>query len=759
MSDARPALLPALASDEWALVAVGRPVRGEFTYSVPDALRGQLSAGQRIRVPFGRGTALAFYLGPGAPPSAELAPKVRPIESVLDPEPPFTPDVVALVRFAAAHYRYPLGEALRAALPPGLTDATEEKDAAPEFVAWAVAAPGASTGGLARAPAQQAALSYLLAVGGRATLEELSHAIPGAREALKKLAARELIRFEDEVVQPGVREGLAANRPAQLTPEQQTSVDALTAALEAGGYQPHLLHGVTGSGKTEVYLRVVERALALGKGALVLVPEIALTPQLVGRFRSRFGQGVAVLHSALKDRERLRAWQQLRRGEVRIAVGVRSAIFAPVQGLGVVVVDEEHDPSFKQEEKLRYQARDLAVMRARQVGCLVVLGSATPSLETLENVRRGRYRALTLARRVDDRPMPEIALVDLRSERPRTPENRATEPPVLSPTLRAAMAQTLDKGQQVILFLNRRGHSTFLVCEVCGQSLKCGSCDVCLTHHLSSRRLQCHYCGRMDPLPDDCPECHGPLLKLGVGTERLEAEVAEAFPHARVARLDRDAATSAEKLTDLLSSFARRELDVLVGTQMVAKGHDFPGVTLVCVVLADTALALPDFRASERTFHLLTQVAGRAGRGADPGRVLVQTYNPDAPPIAFMLRGDFDGFSAAELARRRSLAWPPISRMAALRIEGSSPELTARAARRLADAMARALPPPSAGVRLLGPAPAPISRIKGKTRWQLVVKGPSHAALARPLDAAEAVLAELPSSVRVVIDVDPGALM
>jgi primosomal protein N' (replication factor Y) len=529
--------------------------------------------------------------------------------------------------------------------------------------------------------------------------------------------------------------------------------------LDAGGFAPVLVQGVTGSGKTEVYLRVVERALQAGHGALILVPEIALTPQLVGRFRSRFGPRVAVLHSALTDTERLRAWQQLRRGEVKVVVGVRSAIWAPVTDLRVIVVDEEHDPSFKQDEKLRYQARDLAVVRGRQAGCLVILGSATPSLETLENARKGRYRHLRLTRRVDDRPMPTLQLVDLRVERPKTVENRDTEPPLLSEPLKLALRETLERGQQAILFLNRRGHATFLTCEVCGQNLKCTDCDVCLTYYRASNRVQCNYCGRSHSLPRGCPECDGPLLQLGVGTERIEAEVAEAFPGARVGRLDRDAVTTNERLTDLLSSFARRELDVLIGTQMVAKGHDFPGVTLVAVVLADTALSLPDFRAAERTFHLLTQVAGRAGRGADAGRVVVQAYNPDALPIAAMLKHDYEGFSDAELARRRALSWPPTTRMAAIRFEADDAELCARTARQVAQVAGKAMPPSSHGVRLLGPAPAPIARIKGKTRWQLVVKGPTHAAMAGPLDAVERLLPELPSTVRVVIDVDPGAML
>jgi primosomal protein N' (replication factor Y) len=355
--------------------------------------------------------------------------------------------------------------------------------------------------------------------------------------------------------------------------------------------------------------------------------------------------------------------------------------------------------------------------------------------------------------------MPTVQLVDLRVARPRTPETRGTEPPVLSGPVREAIAETLGRSQQVILFLNRRGHATFLTCEVCGQTLKCEDCDVCLTLHLSARRLQCHYCGRASFVPPSCPSCGGPLLSLGVGTERLEAEVVDAFPHARVARLDRDAASNAETLTDLLARFARRELDVLVGTQMVAKGHDFPGVTLVCVVLADTALALPDFRAAERTFHLLTQVAGRAGRGADAGRVLVQSYNPEAPPVARMLEGNFARFSAEELERRRALAWPPYTRMAAIRVEGEGAELTTRVAQELGRVLAKALPHSSQGVRLLGPAPAPITKIRGKTRWQLVLKAPTHHALGPPLDALEKALETIPSGVKVVIDVDPVAML
>ncbi len=758
VSDHTATVDPVNAPAALASVAVGRPVRGEFTYVVPESLAGRLAPGQRVLVPFGKGTALGFFLGPATPPAPEGI-RLKPIQRVLEESPSLPPDLIALLRFAADHYRYPLGEVIRGALPPGLSKAEDEREARPDVQHFAVALASELPAELRRAPAQSATMAYLLAVGGRAPVDEVAHAIPGARETLKKLATRGMVRIEEQVLRPGVREGLRQGRPEHLTPEQEVAVRSLVASLDAGGFQTVLLHGVTGSGKTEVYLRAVEHALAQDKGSLVLVPEIALTPQLVGRFRSRFGADVAVLHSGLKDRERLFHWQALRKGAVRIAVGVRSAIWAPVDDLGLVVVDEEHDPSFKQEDKLRYNARDMAVVRGKQAGALVVLGSATPALESLENVRRSRYRLLEMKHRVDDRPMPRIELVDLRIERPRDAAPVAEEAPILSPPLLDAMKETVDRGQQVILFLNRRGHSTFLLCEVCGQSLKCQDCDVCLTHHRAASRVMCHYCGRASPVPERCRECTGPMLKLGIGTERVEAEVLERLPQARVARLDRDSATSAERVTELLAAFARREIDVLVGTQMVAKGHDFPGVTLVCVVMADTSLAIPDFRAAERTFHLLTQVAGRAGRGRDPGRVLVQTYNPDSEPVKRVLAHDFEGFAQQELEWRRALAYPPYTRMAAIRLEGEHPEQTASVARMLGDFLSRRMPPPSAGVRLLGPAPAPISRLRGRTRWQVLLKGPTHAALAPLLARLEVKLEEVPSGVKVTIDVDPGAML
>jgi primosomal protein N' (replication factor Y) len=746
-----------VSTNSLASFAVGRPVHGAFTYSVPEALAARLLPGQRVLVPFGRTTALAFYLGPASSPPR--VGKLRQVERELEAEPALPADVMALLRFASEHYRYPLGETIRMALPPGLADPIERRIDEPDREQFAQAMPGAESAALERAPAQAAALAYLLAVGGRAALAEIAHAIPGSRESLRRLAQRGLVRIEDETVEPVDRGGWGQPRPAQLTAEQQVAVERIIEARRIGGFRAFLLHGVTGSGKTEVYLRCAEAALSGGRGALVLVPEIALTPQLVGRFRSRFGPEVAVLHSGLKERERLRQWHALRSGKARIAVGVRSAIFAPVRDLSLIVVDEEHDPSFKQEEKLRYNARDLALVRASQLGATAVLGSATPSLETLQNARRGKYELLELRSRVDDRPLPQVSVVDLRLERPRSLLTPSEEPPMLSAPVISAIDEVLGRGHQVIIFLNRRGHSTFLVCEICGASLRCDSCDVCLTHHLSSSRVLCHYCGFAARVPQTCRECGGVLLRLGAGTERVEAEVASRFRGARVARLDRDSATSPERLTAMLAAFARRELDVLVGTQMIAKGHDFPGVTLVCVILADTSLAIPDFRAAERTFHLLTQVGGRAGRGGDPGRVMVQTYNPNSEPVRRLLSHDFHGFAKAELERRRALAYPPFSRLVAIRIEGENAQRTADSAQELGARIAARLPHSSRGVRLLGPAPAPVTRIRNKTRWQILLKGPTYRALAGPMAAVEAYAQVLSASVKVAIDVDPGALL
>jgi primosomal protein N' (replication factor Y) len=774
-------------------VAVGRPLQRFFTYRLPASLSETVEPGRRLVVPFGRGRAVGFCLGEaeGAPP-----PGLKDVQALLDEGPIFSADLLRFLQWVASYYRYPLGEVLRTALPPGLAR-PGEAPATREPMTVLVRATEAGRRERPRGDVMRALLDYLAAAPGEVELEELEAAVPGARQRVRTLAERGLCEVREEPVVPDRPEmALVGTRPPRPTEEQAAALRELTAAVDAKGFAPFLLHGVTGSGKTEVYLRAIAHALDAGGSALVLVPEIGLTPQLVGRFRSRFGEKVAVLHSGLREAERLAYWRRLWKGDAPLAVGVRSAIFAPLRRLSLIVVDEEHDGSFKQDDKLRYNARDLAVVRAQQAGCPVVLGSATPSLETLHNAQSGRYRLLELRHRVDDRPMPAVEIVDMRlcghghvsaafpqlagraklraaearraaeaqpayaaAPAPEEEQEEQNGSPLISPRLAEEIDLVLDRGHQAILFLNRRGQSTYHLCLGCGQALTCPSCAVSLTLHGSRNMLMCHYCGRQQPLPDVCPSCGGPIEPLGMGTERLEEEIAALFPKARLCRLDRDSATQAEEVTGLLASFARGEKDILIGTQMVAKGHDFPGVTLVGVLLADVALNLPDFRASERTFQLLAQVAGRAGRGREPGKVIVQSFNPEAPAIARVVGHDFGGFAEHELELRRHFRYPPFARLLSVRIDGIGPKATAEAARALAIAAGDAVRASAGDLRLIGPAPAPLSKLKGRSRWQMLLKGPTARSLIPVAEAVERAAQRLPSTVRMSLDVDPLSLL
>jgi primosomal protein N' (replication factor Y) len=731
-------------------VAVAAAVRGTFTYRVPSALAEEVRLGARVAVPFGKSRRATGYVV-GFPTSPPDGLELRDVAAVLDAIPPFTPKLVELIRWAEEYYLVPPGELLRAALPPGLNTRKGTEGPARRGVEFAEpeTSAAAAVPGLSRAPAQRAVLEYLLA-RGRIPVEELRAAFPRGRAALGALAKRRLVRLETET--PVARAGILPSSGAvpALTPAQAAALAEIEGAF--GAFATFLLHGITGSGKTEVYLQAISRARAAGKGALVLVPEIALTPQLSGRFRARFGDEVALLHSGLSNAERHAEWLRVRRGDARICVGVRSAVFAPVQDLAVIVVDEEHEGSFKQEDGPAYHARDLAVVRGKLEDAVVILGSATPSLETLENARRGRYRRLELPARIDDRPLPRVELVDLR--RLRRP-GQDLSPALVSPRLADALADTVAAGQQAILFLNRRGYETLVVCEACGAEARCTECSVALTHHARRGILLCHTCGHTERMDGRCPACGGVRFGVGVGTEQVEEVVRALLPDARVARLDRDAVGSADETAAVLARFARREVDVLVGTQMVTKGHDFPGVTLVGVVLADTALALPDFRAAERTFQLLTQVAGRAGRGAEAGQVLVQTFNPTTRAVAFAATHDYAAFAEKELEERRRVGWPPYSRLLAARVEGS--ELGAR---RTAEALAHAARPALRGeVAMLGPAPAAIERIRGRTRWHLLFRAPTPQALFRVHAALAPVARRPPGGADVRFDMDPYSMM
>jgi primosomal protein N' (replication factor Y) len=532
-----------------------------------------------------------------------------------------------------------------------------------------------------------------------------------------------------------------------LTAEQREAVAAIEAAIAKGAFAPFLLQGVTASGKTEVYLRAARAAREAGGQTLVLVPEVALGSQIVAQFAKRFGSRVALLHSYLGTGERRRNWELARRGAVDVVVGARSAVFAPLPALKLVVVDEEHEPAYKQSEQLRYHGRDVAVRRAQMLGVPVVLGSATPALESLANAARGKYRRLVLPNRVDRRALPLVRLADLRREE--------AAGGMLSAPLRAALAARLERGEQSLLWINRRGHSHHVQCRGCGWTPDCPSCDITLTLHLDPPLLRCHYCGHRESAPALCPSCRMPLLRFGgAGTQRAERELARVFPKARVLRLDLDVARDREAPADVLARFGRGEADVLLGTQMIAKGLDFPRVTLVGVLDADVALHLPDFRAAERTWQLLTQVAGRAGRGKTPGEVIVQTCTPEHPAIAAMLAGEAGAFVKDELAMRREAGYPPFTRLVALLADGPDEAEVESAANALAE-RAREVAEPR-GIAVLGPAPQALSRLRGRFRWHLLLKGESGAAL-REAAAAALAWADEPGRrrVRVVADVDP----
>jgi primosomal protein N' (replication factor Y) len=540
-----------------------------------------------------------------------------------------------------------------------------------------------------------------------------------------------------------------------LTDEQRRAVVALEGELGQDRYRGFLLHGVTGSGKTEVYLRAIEQVTRLGKGALVLVPEIALTPQLVRRYRARFGDAVAIWHSGLTDRERYDQWQLLLSGHVRVAVGVRSAVFAPVRDLGIVVVDEEHDGSFKQERGFAYQARDLALLRASRARAIAVLGSATPSLETHHNAAIGKLERLELRARVTDLPLPRVEVVD-RTRHRGGPGGQQ----LISGPLHEAVGETLKRGEQAILFLNRRGFAPTMICTSCGEVQRCDDCAVSLTFHRRPPGLVCHYCAARRPVPERCPACAEPELSpVGAGTQKAEQVLAGLFPEARVARLDRDVAAG-RSIEAVLERLRRGEVDILVGTQMVTKGHDFPRVTLVGVLNADVGLHMPDFRAAERTFQLLTQVAGRAGRSELGGRALIQTYSPSHPAVRLAAAHDFDAFAASESSEREELGYPPFGRLAAVRLNGTDPGRVDRAARELLVRLREEQAILSdRSVTLLGPAPAPIPVVQGRHRWRIMLRARRQDRIRRLLSAIVPTVESPPAGVRLRVDVDPVSML
>lgn len=745
-------------------VALPVPLRKVFTYGVPDGLQGAIRCGSRVAVSFNR-RKLAGVVVSGRSDLPDGVERALAVAGLLDREPVFTPELLRFLEQAAKYYMHPLGEVLRAAAPALPTGAMKRLRAdgfleADEHLpgsrvahptTWSIKSTGAEAATLRLGASQRKVLARL-EVEDSVLLEVLRDEVTDPRRVVRSLAEKGLVTYEEVEAHPDpfFRTPVARDAPPAPTPPQQHAIDELDRAICDRTAEAFLLHGVTGSGKTEVYLRAIDRVRRGGGGAILLVPEIALTPQLVARFRARFGDEIAVLHSALTTGQRRDAWRALRRGQVQVAIGARSALFAPVANLRLVVVDEEHDPSFKQDEGFRYHARDMSLLRAKYARAVCVLGSATPSVETYYRANAGKLRLLSLPARATGARMPEVEIVDLRRHR-RGP----TGHPLVSGPLHEALSRCLRTKHQAILFLNRRGFSPSVRCVGCGVLAECPACSVALTEHRGQGVLRCHYCDFRRPLEAPCASCGAKAYQqLGVGTEQLQEAVEHGFPKARVARLDRDTAAG-DGVEAVLDRLRKGEVDVLVGTQMVTKGHDIPRVTLVGVVLADQSLGFPDFRAAERTFQLLAQVAGRAGRAESPGEVVLQTYQPDHPAVRLAALHDYEGFYATEIEARREVGYPPFSRLVGVRAHAGAEVDARQAAQQLASIARQHVAAREGVVQVLGPAPAPLARLRGRYHYRLLLKSPDRKLL-RQVSALLAARVDrgLPPA-QCTLDIDP----
>ncbi len=771
-----------------AEIAVLTPLDKPLHYVIPPHLQPSARPGSRVIVPLGRREVMGIILNTDAPPPA-AAPReaLRPVASILDERPVMPPDLLDLCRWMSDYYFYPLGEVLKTALPSpivsepvttySLTAEGEEQSRAPgasdllkilarnrpsTLEALAGQIPGApklqkslkqlETQGfivrafhwpdtapaprivktvtlttpdlpdkLARSEKARELVRMLESSGSAVPLLAARSSVPNADYWIRKLADAGVVRIDarEEVRESHLAQELEHALPPGLTVDQKAAGDAVTPCIAAPRFQPFVLHGVTGSGKTEVYLHLVRKALDLGKGSLVIVPEIALSTQLEAQFRRRFGSSLAVYHSGLGGSVRHDQWKELQGGRRQVLLGVRSAVFMPVSNLGLIIVDEEHDGSLKQDDHLRYHGRDTAIMRARLLGIPIVLGSATPSLQSMHNIRQGRHALLTLPRRIHDRPLPEVRVVDMRTE-PR--KHR-----ILSRPLQEAILETVQAGSQVLLFLNRRGFSSFLLCNVCGEALQCPHCSVSLTYHQTGDSLRCHYCGWHQAVPGQCPTCdHAALIRHGFGTERVEEEVRRLLPGEPVVRVDRDTVKQSARITEHLNAIRQARAKILIGTQMIAKGHDFPNLTLVGIVNGDTGLQIPDYRSAETTVQLLMQVSGRAGRGETPGLVLLQTYSPTHYSIEAALQGDYAAFCERELEQRRSLQYPPFTRLVRFLLTDTDEPRAQEAARRFAaicrEVADHGMKPGGRHVLVMGPSPAPLQKLGNRHRHHVLAK-------------------------------------
>ncbi len=742
----------------FARVLIDRSEGRELDYSIPAELRASVAVGSRVIVMVRNRRAVGTIVE--LLENSEVA-GIKPVTGLVGNETTLSPLMLKLAGWMASYYCAPMASVMRTMLPPMLRG-----EKVPSKVVRMVR-PGkipseAELETLAKgAPKQQALLRHLLERHEAIAVAELLRIAGAADSSLKALVREGWAVITEERATGGFPvEEILPGRIPELNPDQHAVVEKIHREIdtaESGGTPaPMLLHGVTGSGKTEVYLRALARVIEGGKSAMVLVPEIALTPQTVERFRARFDHGstragIAVLHSHLTDAERREEWLRLQRGGARIAIGARSAVFAPLVNLGIIIVDEEHENTYKQEETPRYHARDVAVMRARLEGCPILLGSATPSVESYRNAKAGKYRLLEMPRRADGQIMPLIRVVDLRLQGKRSKNDGG-----LSAPLQMGITKRLESGQQTILFLNRRGFSTAMLCQQCGHVCRCPNCSLSLTLHRAENRLACHLCGHHASPPARCPECGDPGIQhSGIGTQRVEETVRKLYPSARVARMDADTMTRRGSYEEVLGKFRARQIDILIGTQMIAKGLDFPNVTLVGIINADIGLHSPDFRAGERTFQLLTQVAGRAGRGETEGEVIIQTFSPASPSIQHARHHDYAGFYEQEISFREAFRHPPFIRMLLLKIRAASLELASRTAEHLSKALTRDAP---ASVEVSAAAPAPLERAHGQYRFHVCLKGASGSVLANLVRDVMGRL-EAPKGVVLTTDVDPYSLM
>jgi primosomal protein N' (replication factor Y) len=744
-----------------ARVTLEIALRREFDYTIPQEWAGLVEVGTRVKVPFGHRQVMGCVT---AVIEESTHTNLRPILKVIGTQSLITPKVLKLARWIAGYYCCAPETALRSVLPEAVRT---EKDG------WRERLFVRLTPGIGEAPKltrRQTEVLNIVEEFRELPLQKLVELSSATVETIRRLEDKGLVRISSEVSErdPYAHELILATQPLALNSEQAAALAAILASINhaaapAPAAKPlpwcFLLHGVTGSGKTEVYLQAIAHTLSLGKGAIVLVPEISLTPQTVERFKARFSSGplqtlVAVLHSHLSSGERHDEWHKIRQGRARIVIGARSAIFAPVEPLGLVIVDEEHEHSYKQEETPRYHARDVAVVRGQMEGAVVVLGSATPSMESYYNVQRGRYALLELLKRADHKKMPLVRVVDMRSE------GRAQKGvPVFSNQLREAITKRLEKREQVILFLNRRGYSSSLQCPKCGFVAECPNCSVALTYHRHNQMVCCHICGHQATAPSVCPapECRNPAIRYaGIGTEKVQDVLSKLFPQAILSRMDSDTLKRKEDYRRILGDFKAGKIDILVGTQMIAKGLHFENVTLVGVIYADLSLHIPDFRAGERTFQLLTQVAGRAGRGEVEGEVFVQSFTPFHPAIQYARRHDFNGFYEQEMEFRQQLKYPPITRVALLTFKGRNEEKVSFSA----DYWRKEATPLLADFKDLivaGPAPAPLARAETFYRYQLMFRTGRMSQLSTLLAKLQAQIT-LPEDVAMAVDIDPVSL-